>query len=109
MEFEELVKFRRSSRWMFSKKPIPDFELKKILEAARFAPTPHNSQPFEIIVVKLQSSCIPLIVTSKSFTRFFSSKYLDVIMLDIFTDRVVMISFLSISLISISTGILTVQ
>ena len=37
---------------MFSKKPIPDSELKKILEAARFAPTPHNSQPFEIIVVK---------------------------------------------------------
>ena len=52
MEFEELVKFRRSSRWMFSKKSIPDSELKKILEAARFAPTPHNSQPFEIIVVK---------------------------------------------------------
>ena len=52
MDFQELVKFRRSSRWLFSKKPIPDADLRKILEAARFAPTPHNCQPFEIIVVK---------------------------------------------------------
>ncbi|NHI94154.1 MAG: hypothetical protein EAX96_16810 [Candidatus Lokiarchaeota archaeon] len=53
MDFQDLVKFRRSSRWVFStKKQIPDDELKKILEAARYAPTPHNRQPFEIIVVK---------------------------------------------------------
>ena len=51
MDFQELVKYRRSSRWLFSKKPIPEADLKKILEAARFAPTPHNTQPFEIIVV----------------------------------------------------------
>ncbi|MHA1380101.1 MAG: nitroreductase family protein [Candidatus Helarchaeota archaeon] len=52
MDFQDLVKFRRSSRWIFTNKTIPDSEMKKILEAARFAPTPHNSQPFEIIVVK---------------------------------------------------------
>ncbi|MHA1386726.1 MAG: nitroreductase family protein [Candidatus Helarchaeota archaeon] len=52
MDFQELVKYRRSSRWMFTNKPIPNSELIKILEAARFAPTPHNSQPFEIVVVK---------------------------------------------------------
>ncbi len=52
MDFQELVKYRRSSRWLFSKKPIPDGDLRKILEAARYAPTPHNTQPFEIIVVK---------------------------------------------------------
>jgi len=51
LDFQELVKYRRSSRWLFSKKPIPDADLRKILEAARYAPTPHNSQPFEIIVV----------------------------------------------------------
>lgn len=53
MDFQELVKFRRSSRWIFStKKQIPDEDLHKILEAARWAPTPHNRQPYEIIVVK---------------------------------------------------------
>ena len=52
MDFEELVKLRRSSRWMFKNKQIPDSDLKKIFEAARFAPTPHNSQAFEIILVK---------------------------------------------------------
>ena len=52
MDFQDLVKFRRSSRWLFSKKPIPDADLRKILEAARWSPTPHNCQPFEIIVVK---------------------------------------------------------
>ncbi|MHA1301078.1 MAG: nitroreductase family protein, partial [Candidatus Helarchaeota archaeon] len=40
MDFQELVKYRRSSRWMFTNKPIPNSELIKILEAARFAPTP---------------------------------------------------------------------
>ena len=51
MDFQELLKYRRSSRWLFSKKPIPEEDLRKILEAARYAPTPHNTQPFEIIVV----------------------------------------------------------
>jgi nitroreductase len=52
MDFKDLVKYRRSSRWLYSRKQIPDEDLKYILEAARYAPTPHNSQPFEIIVVK---------------------------------------------------------
>ncbi|TFF89176.1 MAG: nitroreductase family protein [Promethearchaeota archaeon] len=52
MDFEKLVKFRRSSRWLFIDKEIPNSDIKKILDAARFAPTPHNSQPFEIIVIK---------------------------------------------------------
>ena len=53
MDFQELVKLRRSSRWLFStKKQISDEDLITILEAARHAPTPHNRQPFEIIVVK---------------------------------------------------------
>lgn len=54
MDFQELVKYRRSSRWIYSKRPILDDDLRTILDAARFAPTPHNSQPFEIIVVKDQ-------------------------------------------------------
>ncbi|MHA1276070.1 MAG: nitroreductase family protein [Candidatus Helarchaeota archaeon] len=55
MDFQELVKLRRSSRWVFSQKAIPNEALRKILEAARYAPTPHNSQPFEIIIVKDKS------------------------------------------------------
>ncbi len=52
MDFQELVKFRRSSRWLFSRKTIPDEVMRKILEAARWTPTPHNCQPFELILVK---------------------------------------------------------
>ncbi|MFX0141574.1 MAG: nitroreductase family protein [Candidatus Hodarchaeota archaeon] len=52
MDFQDLVSYRRSSRWVYSNKQISEENLRKILEAARYAPTPHNSQPFEIIVVK---------------------------------------------------------
>jgi len=51
LDFEKLVKLRRSSKWLFNNKKINSEDLKRILEAARYAPTPYNSQPFEINVV----------------------------------------------------------
>lgn len=44
---------RRSYRGEFdSEKKIPHEDMEKILEAARWAPTPHNMQNFEIVVVE---------------------------------------------------------
>lgn len=48
----KLIKERHSSRGQFdSNKPVPKDTLKMILEAARWAPTAHNMQNFDIIVV----------------------------------------------------------
>ncbi len=52
-DFLKLVKQRRSSR-RFKPDPIPDEYVDKIIEAARWAPSGANSQPWEFIVVKKQ-------------------------------------------------------
>ncbi len=54
MEYEDflgLVKTRKSVR-RYKSEPVPDEVLKKILEAARQAPSAGNSQPWEFVVVK---------------------------------------------------------
>jgi len=56
MDYEgllELVKKRRSIR-KFKPAPIPDEYVDKIIEAARWAPSGANSQPWEFIVIKKQ-------------------------------------------------------
>jgi nitroreductase len=48
----ELIKGRRSDRVTFDPhRPVPTEDVKRILEAARWAPTPHNMQNFEVVVV----------------------------------------------------------
>jgi nitroreductase len=49
--FLELVKNRRSIR-SFKADPIPDEYINKIIEAARWAPSGFNLQPWEFVVVK---------------------------------------------------------
>ena len=54
MEYEaflKLVKTRRSVR-SFKSDPVPDEQVERIIEAARFAPSGANSQPWEFIVIK---------------------------------------------------------
>ena len=56
MDYEsllELIKKRRSIRG-FKPDPIPDKYVDKIIEAARWAPSGANSQPWEFIVIKKQ-------------------------------------------------------
>ena len=50
-DFLELVKNRRSIR-RFKPDPVPDELIDKIIEAARWAPSAANSQPWEFIVIK---------------------------------------------------------
>jgi nitroreductase len=64
----ELVKKRRSIR-KFKPEPIPDEYVDKIIEAARWAPSGANSQPWEFIVVKkkeLKDKIIELINESNN-------------------------------------------
>ena len=49
--FLALVKTRRSIR-SFRSDPVPDEYVERIIEAARFAPSGANSQPWEFIVIK---------------------------------------------------------
>lgn len=49
--FLELARTRRSIR-SFKPDPIPDINVDKILEAARWAPSGANSQPWEFLVIK---------------------------------------------------------
>ena len=51
MEYEKLIKERKSTR-LFSNKEVEQEKIDKILEAGRLAPTAKNVQPFKIIVVK---------------------------------------------------------
>ena len=50
MEFEDVIRRRKSTR-LFSSKTLEQEKIDKILEAARIAPTAKNNQPFKIIVI----------------------------------------------------------
>lgn len=50
-KFIELLKSRRSIR-AYKSTPIPDEHIQKIIEAARWAPSGGDSQPWEFIIVK---------------------------------------------------------
>jgi nitroreductase len=49
--FLDLVKKRRSIR-RFKPDPVPDDNIEKIIEAARWAPSGFNTQPWEFVVIK---------------------------------------------------------
>ena len=51
MEFENIIRERKSTR-LFSSKEVEQEKLDKILEAGRIAPTAKNTQPIKILVVK---------------------------------------------------------
>ncbi|HML06382.1 MAG TPA: nitroreductase family protein, partial [Methanobacterium sp.] len=51
MDFLDLVKSRYSVR-AYKNEPVEDEKLEKIFEAARYAPTAVNYQPFKLIVIK---------------------------------------------------------
>jgi nitroreductase len=51
LEFIELIKSRRSIR-KYQDKPVSNEILQKLLEAAQWAPSAHNNQPWEFIIIK---------------------------------------------------------
>ena len=51
MDVFEAIKGRRSIR-AFTKEPISDKEIKKLIDAARWAPSAGNIQPWEFVIVR---------------------------------------------------------
>ena len=51
MDVKEAIKKRRSVR-SYKPDPIPEESLRKVLEAARLAPSAHNEQEWKFVVVK---------------------------------------------------------
>jgi len=50
-ETEKIILSRRSTRW-YKKEQVPEFMVKRILEAGRFAPSAGNFQPWKFIVLR---------------------------------------------------------
>jgi len=57
--FLELLKIRRSVR-VFQDKDIPKEQLEEIVDAARFAPTARNVQPWEFVVITARNKLTQL-------------------------------------------------
>jgi nitroreductase len=55
MDFEKLINHRYSCRH-YSAEPVSQKDLKRVLEAARMAPTAANKQPFQIIIIKTENN-----------------------------------------------------
>jgi nitroreductase len=51
MDFQELISKRYSVR-AYKSDPVPEDKLQQVLDAARLAPTAHNYQPFQLIVLR---------------------------------------------------------
>jgi nitroreductase len=51
MDLFEAINNRKSIR-RFKQTPIPDQDIKKILDAGRLAPSPNNTQPWSFLVIK---------------------------------------------------------
>jgi len=51
VEFEKLISERYSVR-QYSDKPVEEWKIEKILQAARIAPSAANRQPYKIIVIE---------------------------------------------------------
>jgi len=67
----EVIKSRRSVR-KFKSDPIPEEDLKKILDAARMAPASGNQQPWKLLVIQDRKSIDGLreLCIQKSIDRF---------------------------------------
>ena len=52
-ETEKVILSRRSVR-LYKKEQVPEFMVKRILEAGRFAPSAGNCQPWKFIVLRDQ-------------------------------------------------------
>jgi nitroreductase len=66
---EKVIMERRSIR-RFKKEPLPDSMIRRILEAARFAPSTGNQQPWKFIVIKSPEIIAEMEKDAGRFTKF---------------------------------------
>jgi nitroreductase len=73
MEFDELVKSRRSIHF-FTNDPVSDDDLLYILEAARWAPSAGNNQPWRFVIVRKPKTIEKIWETTTGITVPLSSR-----------------------------------
>lgn len=69
MDFEQLMRVvkRRRSSWHFRSDPVPEADIEKIVDAARYAPSGFNSQLWEFVAVtdpELRSRIVEIVAAS---------------------------------------------
>jgi nitroreductase len=69
---EDVILKRRSVR-NYKKEQVPEFMIKRILEAGRFAPSAGNSQPWKFIVVRDPEVIKGLTDTTVKICKLFKS------------------------------------
>jgi nitroreductase len=70
-ETEEVILKRRSVR-LFRKRQVPEFMVRRILEAGRFAPSAGNSQPWKFVVIREPEIIRGLTETTRKICRVFT-------------------------------------
>lgn len=71
-ETEEVILKRRSIR-IYKKKQVPEFMIKRILEAGRFAPSAGNCQPWKFVVIREPEIIRGITDTTVKICKFFKS------------------------------------
>ncbi len=71
-ETEKVILSRRSVRW-YKKEQVPEFMVKRIIEAGRFAPSAGNCQPWKFVVVREPKIIIELTNSVVMICKFFKS------------------------------------
>ncbi|MCX5850102.1 MAG: nitroreductase family protein [Deltaproteobacteria bacterium] len=71
---EKVIMERRSVR-RFKKEPLPDNLIRRILEAARFAPSAGNGQPWKFLVIKSPEIIAEMERDATRITKFFMFFY----------------------------------
>jgi len=81
LDLFDAIRYRRSYRLPFKDKPISREDINRLLEAARWAPSPFNIQPWEIILIDDQSVKDRIArLTAKAIKRQFRDpKHLDLV------------------------------
>lgn len=75
MDVFEVITNRRSHRGEFIDSPIEEVDLEKIIEAARWAPSPFNVQPWELLIIQEEQSKIQLAdLTEEAIIEQFKDK-----------------------------------
>jgi nitroreductase len=70
-ETEDVILKRRSVR-VYRKRQVPEFMVKRILEAARFAPSAGNGQPWKFVVIRDPEIIRGLTETTMKICKIFS-------------------------------------
>ncbi|MDE0683735.1 MAG: nitroreductase family protein, partial [Candidatus Poribacteria bacterium] len=79
MNLFDAITQRRSHRGTFHERAIDAADLEKLIEAARWAPSPFNVQPWELVIIQEAESKIALAsVTEQAIVdQFKDAKFLD--------------------------------